>query len=376
MRSLPFNGGVPFHNDAGAQFGSQFGDQFGTRFGALLRAGARSVPGALAALALALALASCSRSDPSPQSANENSGAGASAPATKALVVGFSQVGAESAWRTAETQSMKDAAAARAVKLIFADAQGRQANQVQALRSFVAQGVDAIVLAPVVSTGWEPVLRDAKAANIPVILVDRGIETTDPGLYATLIASDFVEEGRMAARWLAERTNGTCNIVELQGTTGSAPAIDRQRGFAEIVAQHPGMKVVKSQSADFERAKGKEVMEAFIKSVGRSGGGAINAVYAHNDDMALGAIQALEEAGMKPGTDVLVVSIDAVRPAFDAMVAGTLNASVECNPLLGPLAFDAIDRLRRGETLPKFMKQEDRLFVKEKAADEIAKREY
>ncbi|MFO0875139.1 MAG: ABC transporter substrate-binding protein [Phycisphaerales bacterium] len=254
---------------------------------------------------------------------------------------------------------------------------GRPGGAVQsACGSFVAQGVGDRPRA-VVSTGWEPVLRDAEGrqhSRHP--RRSRHRDDRSRSSTSTLIASDFVEEGRMAARWLAERTNGTCNIVELQGTTGSAPAIDRQRGFAEIVAQHPGMKVVKSQSADFERAKGKEVMEAFIKSVGRSGGGAINAVYAHNDDMALGAIQALEEAGMKPGTDVLVVSIDAVRPAFDAMVAGTLNASVECNPLLGPLAFDAIDRLRRGETLPKFMKQEDRLFVKEKAADEIAKREY
>jgi len=287
-------------------------------------------------------------------------------------VVGFSQIGAESAWRTAETRSIRDEAAKRGVELKFADAQGRQASQVRSLRAFIAQKVDAIVLAPVVETGWEPVLREAKRAGIPVVLVDRGVKVSDDSLYATLIASDFVEEGRMAAAWLAERTGGKARIVELQGTTGSAPAIDRQRGFAEGIAPHPGMTIVKSQSGDFTRAKGKEVMEAFLKS----DRGGIDAVYAHNDDMALGAIQAIEAAGLKPGTDILVVSIDGVKDAFRAMVEGKLNATVECNPLLGPKVFDAIERLRAGETLPKFIKQEDRLFDQSVAADLLDSREY
>lgn len=288
------------------------------------------------------------------------------------ITVGFSQVGAESAWRTAETKSIKDEAAERGVELKFADAQGKQANQIRAVRSFINQRVDAIIIAPVVETGWEPVLREAKRAKIPVVLVDRGIKTSDESLYATLIASDFVEEGRMAAAWLAEKTGGACRIVELQGTTGAAPAIDRQKGFAEVIAEHPGMEVIKSQPADFERAKGKAVMQAFIKAEGER----IDAVYAHNDDMALGAIQALEEAGLKPGEDVLIVSVDGVKEAFAAMVEGKLNATVECNPLLGPIAFDTIEKILAGEEVPKFIKQEDRLFDRSTAAEAIGSREY
>ncbi|CAG0998732.1 ABC transporter periplasmic-binding protein YtfQ [Phycisphaerales bacterium] len=287
-------------------------------------------------------------------------------------VVGFSQVGAESAWRTAETASIKDEASKRGVELKFADAQGKQAAQVRSLRSFIAQKVDYIILAPIVESGWDEVLGDAKAAGIPVLLVDRGVKVKDESLFVTLIASDFVEEGRMAGEWLAKQTGGKASIVELQGTTGAAPAIDRRKGFAQAIAAHPDMRIIKSQSGDFSRAKGKEVMEAFIKSEGRK----ITAVYAHNDDMALGAIQALDEAGMKPGAGVTVISIDAVKGAFEAMVEGKLNATVECNPLLGPMAFDTIEKHRKGETIPKFIKQTDRLFDQSQAAEAIKMRQY
>ena len=288
------------------------------------------------------------------------------------LVVGFSQVGAESAWRTAETQSIKSEAARRNVQLKFADAQQKQANQIKAVRSFIAQSVDAIVIAPIVETGWEPVLREAKRAGIPVFLVDRGIKVSDDSLYVALMASDFVTEGRMAAEWLAEKMNGRANVVQLEGTTGSAPAIDRKKGFEEVVARHPGITIIKSQSADFTRAKGKEVMEAFIKSDPDR----IQAVYAHNDDMALGAIQALTEAGMRPGEDVVLVSIDGVRAAFEAMIAGHLNATVECNPLLGPVLFDTIAVFRAGEPVPKYVRIRDRIFDQSVAAEVIDSREY
>lgn len=293
-------------------------------------------------------------------------------PTTAALVVGFSQIGAESAWRTAETESIKAEAAIRGITLKFSDAQQKQENQIKAVKTFVAQGVDAIILAPVVETGWEPTLREAKRAGIPVILVDRGVTVTDEDLYSTLIASDFVEEGRMAARWLAGKTEGKALIVELQGTPGSAPAIDRKKGFAEVLAEHPEMKIIKSQSGDFTRSGGKAVMEAFIKSEGKR----VQAVYAHNDDMALGAIQALEAAGMRPGEDVVVISIDGVRAAFDAMVAGKLNATVECNPLLGPMAFDAVEKAVKGDDLPKKTIVEDRVFDRANAADVIDSRKY
>ncbi len=288
------------------------------------------------------------------------------------LSVGFSQIGAESSWRTAETESIRSEAKQRGIDLKSSDAQQKQENQIKAIKNFIAQGVDAIVLAPVVETGWEPVLREAKQAGIPVILVDRGVDVADESLYTTLIASDFVEEGRMAARWLAEKTDGKCNIVELQGTPGAAPAIDRHKGFAEVIEKHPEMKIIKSQTGDFTRAKGKEVMEAFLKAEGDR----IDALYAHNDDMALGAIQAIKDAGKKPGEDILVVSIDAVKGAFEAMIDGELNCTVECNPLLGPAAFDAVEKAVAGEELPKNITVVDRVFTQKTAAEDIKTRKY
>ena len=317
-------------------------------------------------LGIGLLLTACDRDSGSQSQSQSASNEG------KQLTVGFSQIGAESAWRTAETESIRTEATNRGVNLKFSDAQQKQENQITALRSFINQKVDAIILAPVVETGWEPVLKEARAARIPVILVDRGVKVSDESLYTTLIASDFVAEGRMAGEWLAKKLNGKGNIVELQGTPGAAPAIDRKKGFEEAIAKHPELKITKSQSGDFTRAKGKEVMEAFIKSDGKN----VNAVYAHNDDMALGANQANEEAGMKPGTDILVVSIDGVKGAFEAMAAGKLNCSVECNPLLGPAAFDAIEKARKGEQLPKKTIVEDRLFDQTTAAAELPNRKY
>src|SRR5438046_3138132 len=290
--------------------------------------------------------------------------------ADKKLMVGFSQIGAESGWRTAETESIQSEAKKRGIDLKYSDAQQKQENQIKALRAFVAQRVDAIILAPVVETGWEPVLREVKRAKIPVVLVDRGIKVSDDSLYATLIASDFVQEGRRAAEWLAKKLNGKGNIVELQGTPGAAPAIDRKKGFEEAIKHHPGLKIIKSQSGDFTRAKGKEVMEAFLKAEGKN----INAVYAHNDDMALGAIQAIEEAGLKPVSDIIIVSIDGVKGAFEAMVAGKLNCSVECNPLLGPAAFDAVEALLSGKSLSKKTVVKDEIFDQSNAKDLIANR--
>lgn len=313
--------------------------------------------------------AGCSKQSPETTGGPGSNGTGA---AGKQLTVGFAQVGAESAWRTAETESIKSEAARRNVNLKFSDAQGKQENQIKAVRGFIAQGVDAIILAPVVETGWEPVLQEAKQSKIPVVLVDRGIKTADETLFATLIASDFVAEGRMAAEWLAKKTGGKASIVELQGTPGAAPAIDRKKGFEEGIKAHPDMKIIASQSGDFRRSGGKEVTEALLKGPGAN----VTAVYAHNDDMALGAIQALEEAGKKPGADVIVISIDGVKGAFEAMVAGKLNCTVECNPLLGPLAFDAVEKALKGGALPKRTVVPDRVFDQATAKDIIATRQY
>lgn len=290
----------------------------------------------------------------------------------KNLTVGFAQVGAESSWRTAETESVKAEAAKLGVTLKFSDAQGKQENEIKAVRGFIAQGVDAIVLAPVVETGWEPVLREAKRAKIPVILLDRGIKVADDSLFTTLICSDFVAEGRMAGDWLAAKTSGKANIIELQGTPGAAPAIDRKRGFEEAIGKHQGMKIIASQSGDFRRSGGKEVMEALLKKYG----GEVTAVYAHNDDMALGAIQAIEESGKKPGTDILVISVDGVKSAFEAIVGGKLNCTVECSPLLGTMAFEAVNKALKGETLPKKTIVNDKLYDQSTAKDVIGSRQY
>ncbi len=295
--------------------------------------------------------------------------------AQKPIVLGFSQVGAESEWRTANTESIKSAAKEAGIELKFSDAQQKQENQIKAIRSFIAQRVDVIAFSPVVESGWEPVLREAKAAKIPVVLTDRAVNTKDPSLYVTFMGSDFVEEGRKAGRWLVEKmkdSKGDVNIVELQGTVGSAPAIDRKKGFEEVIKADPKFKIIRSQTGDFTRAKGKEVMEAFLKAEGKK----INVLYAHNDDMAIGAIQAIEEAGMKPGKDITIISIDAVKGAFEAMMAGKLNVTVECSPLLGPQLMAAVKDIKAGKPVPKRIVTEEGIFPMETAAQEFPKRKY
>jgi ABC-type sugar transport system substrate-binding protein len=296
--------------------------------------------------------------------------------AAKPLTIGFSQVGAESEWRTANTASIKDAAKKAGVNLKFADAQQRQENQVKAIRSFIAQRVDVIAFSPVVESGWDTVLREAKNAKIPVILTDRAVNVADKSLYTSFIGSDFVEEGRRAGRWLVEQAkknpNRSYNIVELQGTVGSAPANDRKAGFAEVIAANPKLKIIRSQTGDFTRAKGKEVMEAFLKSEGKN----IGVLYAHNDDMAIGAIQAIEEAGLKPGKDILVVSIDGVKGAFEAMMQGKLNVTVECNPLLGAQLVQTAQAVVAGQPVAKRIVVNEGVFPAEVAAKEFPNRRY
>jgi galactofuranose transport system substrate-binding protein len=295
--------------------------------------------------------------------------------AQKKIVLGFSQIGAESEWRTANSESIKSAAKEAGIELKFSDAQQKQENQIKAIRSFIAQKVDVIAFSPVVESGWGTVLREAKAAKIPVILSDRAVDEKDSSLWVAFMGSDFVEEGRRAGRWLVEKMKGQAgpvNIVELQGTVGSAPAIDRKKGFEEIIKADPKFKIVRSQTGDFTRAKGKEVMEAFLKAEGKK----INVLYAHNDDMAIGAIQAIEEAGMKPAKDIIIISIDAVKGAFEAMIAGKLNVSVECSPLLGPQLMTAVKDLMAGKTIPKRIVTEEGVFPMEVAAKEFPKRKY
>ena len=278
-----------------------------------------------------------------------------------AETVGFAQIGSESGWRAAETTVTRQEAEKRGHDLKFADAQQKQENQIKAVKTFIAQGVDAILLAPVVATGWDQVLQEAKDAEIPVVLLDRQVDSSED-LYLTAVGSDLEHEGRVAGEWLVQQVGDkTCNVVELQGTTGSSPAIKRKAGFEAGIAGHDNIKITRSQTGDFTRTKGKEVMESFLKA---EGGTEICALYAHNDDMAVGAIQAIKEAGKKPGTDILVVSIDAVPDIFQAMAAGEANATVELTPNMAGPAFDALEAYwKNGTVPPKFIQTESKLYT-------------
>ena len=287
------------------------------------------------------------------------------------LVVGFAQIGAESEWRTANTLSIKETAEQLEVELKFSDAQQKQENQIWALRSFIAQKVDVIGISPVVETGWVEIFREAQKAGIPIILVDRRAAVPED-LYVTYLGSDFLEEGRNAARVMAKIVGGKANIVELVGTIDSAPANDRAKGFREILQDYPDMKIIDSQSGDFTRARGREVMGAFLLAHGKN----ITAVFAHNDDMALGAIQAIEAYSLKPGVDIKIVSVDAARGAFQAMINGKLNATVECNPLLGPQFFELALKVVNGESVPKRVPSKEDIFFPDNASEILPTRKY
>jgi simple sugar transport system substrate-binding protein len=311
---------------------------------------------------------------PAASSPGADTASSSSAPADKKIVLGFSQVGAESGWRTANTKSIQESAAAAGIELKFSDAQQKQENQIKAIRSFIQQKVDVIAFSPVVESGWDTVLKEVKDAGIPVILTDRAIDSSDDSLYVSFLGSDFVEEGRRAGRWVVEQFKdheGDVNIVELQGTVGSAPAIDRKAGFEEIIGADPKFKIIASQTGDFTRAKGKEVMQAFLKAHKD-----IDVLYAHNDDMALGAIQAIEAAGLKPGEDIIIVSVDGIRDAFVAASEGKINFIVECNPLLGPQLMDLVKKIVAGEPVPKRIVTEERTFTIEEATAELPNRQY
>lgn len=287
------------------------------------------------------------------------------------LIIGFAQLGAESEWRVANTISIKETAEQLGVELRFEDAQQKQENQIEAVRKFIVQKVDVIGISPIIETGWEEVFQEAKEAGIPIILIDRRADVPED-LYISYLGSDFFEEGRNAARIMVDLMDGKANIVELVGTIGSAPANDRYTGFREILKGYPDMQILASESGDFTRARGQEVMEGFLKEYGSQ----ITAVYSHNDDMSLGAIQAIEEYGLKPGVDIKIVSVDAARGAFEAMIAGKLNATVECNPLLGPQFFELALKVVNGEPVPKWVPSIEGIFFPENASEILPTRKY
>jgi ribose transport system substrate-binding protein len=284
--------------------------------------------------------------------------------------VGFAQTESNNPWRIAQTRSMQEEAKKRGWQLLYTDAAGSAAKQVADVNSMIAQKVDAIFLAPREEKPLIPAVMQAKRAGIPVILLDRSV---DPSLakagedYVTFIGSDFIEEGRRAAEWLTKTMGAKANIIELQGTTGSSPANDRRKGFADYIKDHAGMRIVASQSGDFARDKGRQVAETLLQSNPTA-----NAIYAHNDEMAIGAIAALEAAGKKPGGDVTIVSIDGTRDALQAIIDGKMGATVECSPFFGPVAFDTLVRFAAGETIPPKIINEDRFFDRSNAKQFLA----
>lgn len=298
----------------------------------------------------------------------------------ESIVVGFSQVGAESDWRTANTESMKSTfTEANGYTLIFDDAQQKQENQLKAVRNFIQQDVDYIVIAPVTETGWDTVLQEAKDAAIPVVIVDRMIDVSDDSLYTAWVGSNFRQEGYDAVAWLEEylaadnRGDEQINIVTLQGTIGSSAQIGRTNGVEEKMADHANWTMLARQTGEFTQAKGQEVMESFLKTYDN-----INVVIAENDNMAFGAIDAIKAAGKTcgPEGDVIIISFDAVAAAFDSMIAGDMNVSVECNPLHGPRVAEIIQKLEKGESVDKIAYVEEGVYPADTAAEIKPERAY
>jgi ABC-type sugar transport system substrate-binding protein len=291
------------------------------------------------------------------------------------IKLGFAQVGSESEWRLANTDSIISAAKEAGVELILKNADNNQKKQIDIIRDFIKQDVDMIAFSPKTEEGWDQVLKEAKNAGIPVILSDREINVDDQSLWTSFIGSDFVEEGRRAGKWLASVSGSArspINIIEIEGTANSAPAVDRKLGFNEIVQQDSKFQLLKSYSGDFTLDKGKKMMKEALKTYGRK----INVVYAHNDDMALGAIQAIEDYGLKPGVDIKIISIDATLKAFSSLSLGKMNFTVECNPLLGPELMKAIKDLNNGIDIPQKIITAEETFDQKQAKKEFYRRAY
>lgn len=290
------------------------------------------------------------------------------------IIVGFAQLGSESAWRNANTESVKSAAKDAGISLIFENAEGSQEAQKQIIKDFILQRVDVIIFPPLVTTGWESILTEAKRADIPVIIADRTIQPNDPNLYTAFVGGDFLFEGKKAAKWLVEHTKSgkKVNIVELRGLAGSSPTVDRARGFRAVINNYPNFAFIDSVTGDFIKAKGKLQMQKLLKKHGKN----INVVFAHNDDMALGAIEAIQEYGLKPGKDIIIVSVDGEKAALQAIKDGKSNVSVECTPLLGPKLISTALKVSKAEKVPKTIFMEEKVFTIENVDKELPLRTY
>jgi galactofuranose transport system substrate-binding protein len=281
----------------------------------------------------------------------------------------YPQLGAESDWRTANTASFKSTAGELGVRLIFSDAQQKQENQISALRACIQQGVDVIALPPVVETGWDAVLNEAKTAKIPVIIVDRSVKTDDKTLYAAHIGSNMELEGKKSGEEMNKLLPNGGDIIELSGTTGSGAAVGRAKGFRETLAKN--INILDSQTGNFTRAEGKPVMEAFLKKYADK----IKGAFIHNDDMAVGAIEAMKAAGVKPG-DIKIVSVDGTRGGFQAMIDGWIQADVECNPLLGPQTMELALNILNGKPFEAETLTKESVYYPDTAAKLLPSRQY
>ena len=293
----------------------------------------------------------------------------AAAPATDdKVVIGISQCQSSDPWRIAQVNSLKaEAEKYPNFEIIYTDAQGDTAQQISDVEDIIAQGVDYLVLIPREFEASAPALAIAKEAGVPVVVIDRSVNGVAGVDYITYIGTDFVQEAKMVGEWLAKFTEGKANIVEITGTAGSAAAIDRQKGFMEVINQYPDMKVIVSQTADFSRSEAQKVMENIIQSRP----GEFNVVFAHNDEMALGAIQALKGAGLVPGKDVLVLGIDGQSDAVKAIIAGDMSATATCNPHYGPITFETLAKIISGETVPTLIMVQDYLIDSTNAEAEL-----
>jgi ABC-type sugar transport system substrate-binding protein len=326
----------------------------------------KKIIGAVAAVATLLALAGCA--------GGGSSSSDGGAKSAQDIVVGFAQVGAESGWRTANTKDIQSSFKDAGIQLKFSDAQQKQENQIKAIRSYITQGVDVIAFSPVVETGWDAVLKEAKDAGIPVVLTDRAVDSKDTSLYVSFLGSDFIKEGQKAGDWLVNEYKDSTEpvkIIQLEGTTGAAPAIDRAEGFADVIKADPKFQIVASQTGDFTRAGGKQVTEALLKSNPDA-----NVIYAHNDDMGLGAIEAVEAAGLKPGVDIKIITVDAVHDGMQALADGKINYIVECSPLLGKQLIDIVKKVVAGDSVEKRIITEEGTFTQEEAKAALPDRKY
>ena len=283
--------------------------------------------------------------------------------AHEGLILGFSQIGAESAWRKCNTRSIKEAAANAGVQLLFENAEQKQENQIKAIRSFIAYQVDVIAFVPIVADGWDNVLKEAQNAGIPVLVTDRKITTADENLYSGFIGTDSEQEGREAGNFLLKKfserpSSDPVRIIEISGTEGSSVAVGRADGFRQIIENSPRFEIIYSVSGDFLRSRGYEIMRGILEELKD-----IDVLYSHNDGMTLGAMDAMKEVGIRPGKDIVIVTIDAEQAAIDALKIGEVNCVIECNPKTGPAILTLANALARGESIPRLQHVEEEVFT-------------